>query len=363
MKTGIVGLPNVGKSTLFNALTGSAMAQAANYPFCTIEPNSGEVAVPDPRLDQIASICGSERTIPARTTFVDIAGLVKGASTGQGLGNRFLASIREVDAIAHVVRCFVDPDVTHVSGQINPIEDIETIETELMLADLDSAERQREKLSRRLKSGDLEAQEIDQLLTECLKVLENGEMASAVTEPTFSIQRWRQIGMLTAKPVLYICNVDDSAVAEGNDFVRQVEEYAKNKNCPVVVCSAAFEEQLIGLDTEEIVEFLASVGSTASGLQRLITVAYELLGLQTFFTGGPNESRAWTIPKHCTAIDAADRIHRDFSRGFIRAETVSFDDFVQWGGEAGAKEAGKLRSEGRDYLVQDGDVLRFLFNV
>lgn len=363
MKTGIIGLPNVGKSTLFNALTGSATAQAANYPFCTIDPNSGEVAIPDQRLGKVASLCNSQRIVPAKTTFVDIAGLVKGASKGQGLGNRFLASIREVDAIAHVVRCFDNQDIVHVAGQIDPLEDIQTIETELMLADLESAERQRQKLSRRLKSGDPEALELDQLLQAAQRVLAKGEMASLAQGVDFSSKKWRQLGMLTAKPVLYICNVDESSASNGNKYSQRVEQYAKEKMSPSVLCSVAFEEQLIGLEASEMQEFLSSVGCAYSGLQRLISAAYDRLNLHTFFTCGPKEAHAWTIPKGTTAIDAAACIHRDFSSGFIRAETVSYEDFIQFNGEAGAKEAGKLRSEGRDYIVKDGDILHILFNI
>ncbi len=363
MKTGIVGLPNVGKSTLFNALTGSATAQAENYPFCTIDPNGGDVAIPDVRLEHIASICQSKRVVPTKTTFVDIAGLVKGASQGQGLGNRFLASIREVDAIAHVVRCFEDPDIVHVANRIDPIEDIQIIETELMLADLESAERQCERLTRRLKSGDKEAVEIDRLLRAAMAVLERGEMASSASGVDTSSQLWRQLGLLTAKPVLYICNVEEGAAASGNEHAQRVAQYAKQRSSPCVFCSAAFEAQLIGLEDHEAREFLASVGCAQSGLQRLISATYDLLGYHTFFTAGPKEARAWTIARGTTAIEAAGRIHQDFSQGFIRAETIAFDDFITFKGEAGAKEAGKLRSEGRDYVVTDGDVLHILFNI
>ena len=358
-----MGLPNVGKSTLFNALTGTATAQAANYPFCTIDPNSGEVAVTDPRLEEIAAIASSEKIAHARTTFVDIAGLVGGASKGQGLGNRFLASIREVDAIAHLVRCFNDRDIVHVAGQVNPLDDIATIETELMLADLESAERQREKLTRRLKANDIEAKELNRLLLSAIEVLEEGKPANLAKAADQSSTLWRRLGMLTAKPVLYICNVDEHSAAEGNEYSRTVATFAEETGNPCVICSAAFEEQLIGLERSEAQEFLMSVGCTTSGLSQVISVAYELLGLHTFFTAGPKETHAWTIPRGATAVEAADRIHRDFSRGFIRAETVSFADFVKFGGEAASRDAGRLRSEGRDYVVQDGDILRILFNI
>ena len=358
-----MGLPNVGKSTLFNALTGTASAQAANYPFCTIDPNSGEVAVPDPRLSQIAAVSRSKETAPAKTVFVDIAGLVGGASKGQGLGNRFLASIREVDAIAHLVRCFDDRGIVHVAGRVDPLDDIQTIETELMLADLESAERQRDKLKRRIKSGDPDAVEQDRLLAAAQAALETGKPASAARDSAVPRARWRRLGMLTSKPVLFICNVEEESASDGNEYSRAVTEFARGRGDPCVVCSASFEEQLIGLDANEAQEFLESVGCSAPGLQLVISAAYERLGLHTFFTAGPKEARAWTISKGTSAFQAADRIHRDFSRGFIRAETVSCADFIRFGGEAGAREAGRLRSEGRDYIVKDGDVIRVLFNV
>lgn len=363
MKTGIVGLPNVGKSTLFNALTGTAMAQAANYPFCTIDANSGEVAVPDIRLDMIANIAQSQKKVPARTTFLDIAGLVGGASKGQGLGNRFLATIREVDAIAHLVRCFDDQDILHVENRVDPLEDISIIETELMLADLESAERQRGKLSRRIKSGESDAIELDQLLQSAISVLESDKPASMAELSDLSSILWRQLGLLTAKPVLYICNVDEQSASSGNKYSQKVTEYAQKKSDPCVVCSAAFEEQLIELESEERDEFLNVAGCSESGLIRVISAAYERLDLHTFFTTGPKETRAWTIPKGTTAIDAGGRIHGDFSRGFIRVETISYNDFIEFKGENGAKEVGKLRTEGREYIVNDGDVLHFLFNV
>ncbi len=362
-RTGIVGLPNVGKSTLFNALTRTASAQAANYPFCTIQPNSGEVAVPDRRLETVAKIAGSRHMVPARMTFVDIAGLVVGASQGQGLGNRFLASIREVDAIAHLVRCFVDDDVTHVVGKVDPIEDITTVETELILADIEAIGRRRERLSRKIKSGDPESIAADELLQRALKVLEFGNPASAAQINDSESERWRQIGLLTAKPVLYISNVDEEAAASGNTYSSRVAEYAKCQGGRHVICSAAIEEQLAALGEEEAAEFLETMGCAESGLQRVIASGYDLLALQTFFSAGPREATAWTIPKGATAIEAAGRIHSDFRRGFIRAETASYDDFVTFGGEAGAREAGRLRSEGKSYRVADGDVLHILFNV
>ena len=362
-RTGIVGLPNVGKSTLFNALTRTAAAQAANYPFCTIEPNSGEVAVPDKRLEIVARIAGSRDTVPARMTFVDIAGLVGGASQGQGLGNRFLASIREVDAIAHLVRCFENDDIMHVAGNVDPIGDITTVETELLLADIEAIGRRRARLSRRIKGGDPEATAADELMQRALSVLEFGNPASAEHIDDAEWERWRQIGLLTAKPVLYISNVEEEAAASGNGFSCRVADYAKSRGARHVICSAAIEEQLTSLGADEAAEFLEAMGCAESGLQRVIAAGYDLLALQTFFSAGPREATAWTIPKGATAIEAAGRIHSDFSRGFIRAETASYDDFVAYGGEAGAREAGKLRSEGKSYRVADGDVLRILFNV
>lgn len=363
MKTGIVGLPNVGKSTLFNALTGAASAQAANYPFCTIDPNSGEVLVPDERIDKIASIAASQQKIPARTTFIDIAGLVGGASKGQGLGNQFLATIREVDAIVHVVRCFDDRDIIHVADRINPLNDIEIIETELILADLESVERQREKLVRRIRGGDSEAVEQDKLLQAALQAFEANQPASKAEITDASLSTWRRLGLLTTKPVLYVCNVDETSAACGNAYSNTVAEFAQQRGDPCVICSAAFEEQLIGLEPDEAQEFLVSIGCQESGLKRVISAAYERLELHTFFTAGPKESRAWTIPKGTTAIDAGGRIHGDFRRGFIRAETISYEDFILYNGETGAREAGRLRTEGRDYIVENGDILHFLFNV
>lgn len=361
-KTGIVGLPNVGKSTLFNALTRTAAAQAANFPFCTIEPNVGEVSVPDPRLEVLARIAGSKQIIPARLTFVDIAGLVKGASKGEGLGNQFLANIREVDAIAHVLRCFEDPDVTHVEGRVDPIADAQTIETELMLADLESIERRRANLVRKLKGGDKEAKLADDLLARAEAALSEGRPARTVEVSEEERKAWNALQLLTAKPVLYVCNVDEASAATGNAYSEQVARMAEEQGAGHVVISAAIEEELAQLPPEEAAEFLAELGLEEAGLDRLIREGYRLLGLQTYFTVGPKETRAWTIPKGTTAPKAAGVIHGDFERGFIRAETVAYEDFVACGGEQGAREKGKLRAEGKSYVVQDGDVMHFLFN-
>ncbi|WP_112320306.1 redox-regulated ATPase YchF [Oceanibium sediminis] len=361
-KTGIVGLPNVGKSTLFNALTRTAAAQAANFPFCTIEPNVGEVSVPDPRLDQLAEIGKSAKTIPTRMTFVDIAGLVKGASQGEGLGNQFLANIRECDAIAHVLRCFEDDDVTHVSGRVDPVEDAEVIETELMLADLESIERRLQNLTRKVKGGDKEAVEAVSLLERARAAIESGQPARTVEVDPEQAKAWAQLQLLSAKPVLYVCNVEEESAATGNALSRRVAEKAAAEGAASVVISAAIEEEISQLDTEERREFLKELGLEEAGLDRVIAAGYDLLGLITYFTVGPKEARAWTVPKGSTAPKAAGAIHGDFERGFIRAETIAFDDFVQQGGEQAAREAGKLRAEGKSYIVKDGDVLHFLFN-
>ncbi len=361
-KTGIVGLPNVGKSTLFNALTRTAAAQAANFPFCTIEPNVGEVSVPDPRLDRLAEIAGSRRTIPTRMTFVDIAGLVKGASKGEGLGNQFLANIRECDAIAHVLRCFEDGDVTHVEGRVDPIADAEVIETELMLADMESIERRLQNLSRKIKGGDKEALEQDALLRRALAALEEGRPARSVEISDDEQKNWKMLQLLTAKPVLFVCNVDEESAASGNEHSARVAEMAARQGAASVVISAAIEEEISQLEADEAEAFLEEMGLHEAGLDRLIRAGYELLHLQTYFTVGPKEARAWTIRKGTLAPQAAGVIHGDFERGFIRAETISYDDFVKYGGEQGAKEAGKMRIEGKSYEVQDGDVMHFLFN-
>ncbi|NNU81666.1 redox-regulated ATPase YchF [Halovulum dunhuangense] len=361
-KTGIVGLPNVGKSTLFNALTRTAAAQAANFPFCTIEPNVGEVAVPDARLYKLADIAQSKQIIPARMTFVDIAGLVKGASQGEGLGNQFLANIRECDAIAHVLRCFEDDDITHVSGRVDPVEDAEVIETELMLADLDSIERRLANLSRKVKGGDKEALVQQGLLNRAKAAIESGKPARTVEVSDEDSKAWNQLQLLSAKPVLYVCNVEEDKAATGNALSAKVAEKAAAEGAGCVVISAAIEEEIAQLDDAERREFLDEMGLEEAGLDRLIAAGYGLLGLMTYFTVGPKEARAWTIPAGTTAPKAAGVIHGDFERGFIRAETIAYDDFVALGGEAACREAGKLRAEGKSYIVQDGDVMHFLFN-
>ena len=361
-KCGIVGLPNVGKSTLFNALTRTAAAQAANFPFCTIEPNVGEVAVPDARLDTLAKIAGSKQIIPTRLTFVDIAGLVKGASKGEGLGNQFLANIRETDAIAHVLRCFEDDDVTHVEGRVDPISDAETIETELMISDLDSVERRLTNLSRKLRGGDKEALTQDRLLRAAKEALENGRPARTLDIDDDDRKAWDMLQLLTAKPVLFVCNVEESSAATGNALSAKVAEMAEAQGAGHVVISAAIEEELSQLSDEEAAEYLADMGLESPGLDRLIQTGYELLKLRTYFTVGPKEARAWTIPAGAKAPQAAGVIHGDFERGFIRAETIGYDDYVACDGEQGAKEAGKMRAEGKGYVVNDGDVLHFLFN-
>jgi ribosome-binding ATPase len=362
-KCGIVGLPNVGKSTLFNALTQTAAAQAANYPFCTIEPNVGEVSVPDERLDKIASIAGSKATIPTRLTFVDIAGLVRGASKGEGLGNQFLANIREVDAIAYVLRCFEDDDVTHVEGRVDPIADAETVETELMLADLDSLERRRLTVEKKAKGQDKEAKAALALIDIALKYVSAGKPARlALAEiPESEHRAFRQLQLLTAKPALYVCNVDEASAKAGNAYSKQVEERLSGAESEIVIISAKIEAELAHLDQEERTLFLAELGLDEPGLNRLISAGYRLLGLITYFTAGPKETRAWTVSKGTTAPGAAGVIHTDFEKGFIRAETIAYNDFVTLGGETGAKEAGKMRLEGKEYTVADGDVMHFRF--
>jgi GTP-binding protein YchF len=360
-KMGIVGLPNVGKSTLFNALTQTAAAQAANYPFCTIEPNVGDVAVPDERLDKLAAIGGSAQIIPTRLTFVDIAGLVRGASKGEGLGNQFLANIREVDAIAHVVRCFEDPDVTHVEGRIDPVADIETIETELMLADLDSLEKRVLSLEKKARGNDKEAKESLDLVNRSLVLLREGQPARLVALKPEEEPAFRTLGLLTSKPVLYVCNVEEAAADKGNAASAKVFERAAAEGAKAVVVSAKIESEIAVLASEERDDYLAAIGLAEPGLNRVIRAGYELLGLVTYFTVGPKEARAWTITQGTRAPRAAGVIHTDFEKGFIRAETVAYPDFIALNGEAGARDAGKFRLEGKEYVVQDGDVLHFRF--
>ena len=360
-KCGIVGLPNVGKSTLFNALTQTAAAQAANYPFCTIEPNVGDVAVPDVRLEALAQIAGSKEIIPTRLTFVDIAGLVRGASKGEGLGNQFLANIRECDAIAHVVRCFEDSDITHVEGKIDPIGDIEIIETELMLADLESLEKRIVPLEKKAKGGDKEAKELFDLMSRCLIPLREGKPARTVTVAPDERKAFAGLGLLSSKPVLYVCNVEEGAADQGNDFSNKVKAYAAAEGAVGVVVSAKIESEIAVLPLEDQKDYLDAVGLAEPGLNRVIRAGYELLHLVTYFTVGPKEARAWTIEKGTRGPAAAGVIHTDFEKGFIRAETIAYDDYVANKGETGAREAGKFRLEGKEYVVQDGDVLHFRF--
>ncbi|HET7447608.1 MAG TPA: redox-regulated ATPase YchF [Methyloceanibacter sp.] len=360
-KCGIVGLPNVGKSTLFNALTESAAAQAANYPFCTIEPNVGEVPVPDVRLDKLAAVAKSAQIVPTRLTFVDIAGLVRGASKGEGLGNQFLAHIREVDAIAYVLRCFEDNDVVHVEGRVDPIADAETIETELMLADLDSLERRVPILEKKIRGQDKEAKKTLTLLERALTLLREGKPARLAALDEDERAEFRTLGLLTAKPVLYVCNVDEASAATGNVHSARVEALAKAEGAGCVIISAKIEAELAELPPDERQVYLAELGLQEPGLNRLINEGYKLLGLITYFTAGPKEARAWTVPEGTRAPQAAGVIHTDFEKGFIRAETIAYDDYVALSGEAGARDAGKLRLEGKDYVVKDGDVLHFRF--
>ena len=363
-KCGIVGLPNVGKSTLFNALTKTAAAQAANYPFCTIEPNTGEVAVPDPRLKKIAGVTGSKEVIPTRISFVDIAGLVRGASKGEGLGNQFLANIREVDAIVHVLRCFEDDDITHVEGRIDPVADAETVETELMLADLESLERRTLQMQKRATGKDKEAQTLLPMMEQALALLQDGKPVRVLLDGIAAedLKILRGLNLLTSKPVLYVCNVAEGDAAEGNAQSKRVEEMAKAQGAMTVVISAAIEAEVAQLTDEEAAEYLEAMGLEEPGLDRLIRAGYELLDLITFFTSGPKETRAWTVQKGAKAPQAAGVIHTDFERGFIRAQTIGYEDFVTLGGEVAAREAGKARDEGKEYVVTDGDVMLFKFN-
>lgn len=360
-KCGIVGLPNVGKSTLFNALT-KAGIEAANFPFCTIEPNTGVVAVPDPRLDQLAQIVNPQRVVPTTMEFVDIAGLVKGASKGEGLGNQFLANIRETDAIGHVVRCFENDNIVHVAGKVDPAEDIEVINTELALADLDSVEKAIHRQGKKAKGGDKQAAAEIAVLQKLLPALENGEMARSVALTDDEKATIRSYNLLTMKPTMYIANVNDDGF-ENNPYLDKVREIAAKENAIVVPVCAEIESEIAELDDEEKAEFMADLGLTEPGLNRVIRGGYQLLNLQTYFTAGVKEVRAWTIPVGATAPQAAGKIHTDFEKGFIRAVVVGFDDYIQFKGEQGAKEAGKRREEGKDYIVKDGDVILFRFNV
>lgn len=360
-KCGIVGLPNVGKSTLFNALTQTAQAEAANYPFCTIEPNVGEVGVPDPRLDQLAVVGKSAKIIPTRLTFVDIAGLVRGASKGEGLGNQFLSHIREVDAVAYVLRCFEDGDVTHVENRIDPLADADIVETELMLADLDSLEKRVGALEKKAKQGDKEAKALYGVVEKVLPLLREGKPARMVQLADEEKPLFRSLQLLTAKPVVYVCNVEESAAATGNKYSALVADRAKAEGAACVVISAKIESEFAGLPPEDREAFLADLGLEEAGLNKLIRAGYALLDLITYFTVGPKEARAWTITEGTKAPQAAAVIHTDFEKGFIRAETIAYDDYVALKGEAGARDAGKMRLEGKEYIVRDGDVLHFRF--
>jgi len=363
-RCGIVGLPNVGKSTLFNALTETQAAQAANYPFCTIEPNVGQVGVPDARLDELARIAGSQKIIPTQLGFVDIAGLVRGASKGEGLGNQFLGNIREVDAIIHVLRCFENDDIQHVDNRVDPVSDAETVETELMLSDLESLEKRVPAAAKRATGGDKEAKITASVLGQALDLLREGKPAR-LTQPKDEEEArvFRQAQLLTAKPVLYVCNVDEDTAASGNQHTARVFEKAKTEGANAVIVSAAIEAELVGMDADERLVFLEEMGLHETGLARVIRSGYDLLHLITFFTVGPKEARAWTVHKGAKAPEAAGEIHSDMQRGFIRAETIAYEDFVSLGGETACKDAGKLRQEGKEYVVQDGDVLHFKFNV
>ncbi len=361
---GIVGLPNVGKSTLFNALTSTQAAQSANYPFCTIEPNVGRVAVPDERLDKLAQIDHSAKIIYTQLEFVDIAGLVKGASKGEGLGNQFLGNIRQTDAIIHLLRCFDNPDITHVEGSINPIRDIEIIDTELMLSDLESLTKRIDGVQKRAKQGDKESAELYPIMRQVLDALENGKPARSVRpNDEDKLKIFNSLFLLTAKPTLYVCNVNEDEAVNGNQYTEMVQQYCQKNGNPMIIISAEIESQIANLeDPVEQKEFLQTIGLEETGLNKLIKSGYELLGLCTYFTSGPTEAHAWTIPIGCSAPKAAGVIHTDFEKGFIRAEVISYNDYIQYGGEVGAKEAGKLRTEGKNYIMQDGDIAHFLFN-
>ena len=359
---GIVGLPNVGKSTLFNALTATAAAQAANYPFCTIEPNVGRVAVPDPRLDVLAEIGKSVKIVPTSLEFVDIAGLVRGASQGEGLGNQFLANIREVDAIIHVLRCFEDSDITHVEGSIDPLRDVEVVETELMLSDLDSLERRLIQAQKRAKGGDKESIAAVTIMEPLVAALQDGKPARTAIPPDQE-DAVRRLQLLTSKPVLYVCNVEEASAAAGNAFSSRVSKWAATQDAPAIVVSAAIEAEVSQLPEADRADFLETLGLSQSGLDQVIRAGYDLLELVTYFTCGPKETRAWTITKGTKAPQAAAVIHKDFERGFIACETIAYPDYVACRGEQGAKETGKMRVEGKTYIVKDGDVLLFRFNV
>lgn len=362
-RCGIVGLPNVGKSTLFNALTKTASAQAANFPFCTIEPNIGDVAVPDPRLDVLADIAGSAQRVPARLSFVDIAGLVRGASKGEGLGNQFLGNIREVDAIAHVLRCFEDGDVTHVEGRVDPLTDADTVDTELMLSDLEALEKREANLRKKATTKDKDAIAELELVDLALAELQAGRPARCADIPKGRERDFKNLQLITAKPVIYVCNVEEDSAADGNSLSAKVAEKAAAEGAQAVVISARIEEELAQLDDSERLEYLDTLGLSEPGLNRLIRQGYDLLELITYFTAGPKEARAWTIRRGTPAPQAAGVIHTDFERGFIRAETIGYDDYTELNGEQGARDAGRLRQEGKDYVVQDGDVMLFRFNV